>query len=130
MNPGGILRGLWKKLVVKNEYMDSAGMVTPRASTQEARWRTDWPLWSWAMGVEEDALETLDNKNLVEKRLRNGWMVVPHRPWGVGRGLELATVVASCGYFVATFEGRAGPTRGTHTASLRFPIVARYWGAR
>jgi hypothetical protein len=55
-------------------------------------------------------------KRLDEQRLRSGWLVVPHRPstmvnrWRRGLGarvvLGLANVVATCGSFGSSFEGR------------------------
>ena len=63
-----------------------------------------------------------ETETLEEKRLRNGWVIVPHQPptvvnrWWRGVGarvvLELANIVASRGPFGAPFEAReAEPTR-------------------
>ena len=85
-------------------------------------------------------------KRLDEKLLRNGCMIVSHQPptvvnrWWRGAGarvvLGLATAVARCGCFGATFEAQgAEPTRGINNLRIRFPavltrfsIVMRYLG--
>jgi hypothetical protein len=85
-------------------------------------------------------------KHLDEERLGNGWMIVSHQPPTVvnrwRRGVEarvvlgLTIVVARCGYFGATFEGRrARHTRGIYNLSIpcppvltNFSIVMRYLG--
>ena len=54
-DPKGTLQELIQEHVADSKYLDSIGHIIPPETVEEARGRSDWPLWEWAIDQELEA---------------------------------------------------------------------------